>query len=137
MKFDSIITLYVLTTKCWMKASVPMGTPMPTKSSGQKDARETLSVASVGLEFYHIWRHITRSLLADALGKDGCLEHVEVNFGILLEIRQVLKHLAQLDVDVSIVIILSKHLDVRVLCKRTVELDVSQHGKYAAQSFRS
>ena len=110
---------------------------MPTKPSGQKDARETfpLSVASVGLEFYHILRHITHSLLADALEKDGCLGHAEVNSGILLEIRQVLKHLAQLDVDVSIVIILSKHLDLWVLYKRTLELDMSQHGKYAARSY--
>ena len=29
--------------------------------------------------------HITRSLLADALGKDACLGHVEVKSGILLE----------------------------------------------------
>jgi hypothetical protein len=33
----SMITLHVLVTKCWMQASVPMGMPMPTKPSGQKD----------------------------------------------------------------------------------------------------
>jgi len=94
----------------------------------------------VGLKFYHILFHITRSLLADALGKDGCLGHVEVKSGILLEdvleIRQVLKHLAQLDFDVSTVITdTEQDLDLRLLCKRTFELDMSQHGKYAAQSY--
>ncbi len=38
---SSIIALHVLATKFCTKESVPIGTPIPTKPSGQKEARDT------------------------------------------------------------------------------------------------
>ena len=54
----------------------------------------------------HMFDHITRRLLTDALGQDGSLGHVVVKFGILLEdvleISQDLEHYAHLDFDAVI-----------------------------------
>ena len=47
----SMMTLHVLTTKCWMKVSVTTGTPVPTKPSGQNDASMTFPVS------VRVWDH--------------------------------------------------------------------------------
>ena len=70
---SSMMTLYVLTTKCWMNASVPTGRHVPAKRK------------ECGNGVDHILRDITRRLLADALGTDGGLGHVELKPGILPE----------------------------------------------------
>jgi hypothetical protein len=44
-----MISLHVLTTKLRTKASVPIDTPMPTKPSGQNEARTTSSVRCVNV----------------------------------------------------------------------------------------
>ena len=64
-----------------------MGTPMPTKPSGQKGAKRNLSAEMVegraGVD--DLVCHIKRSLLCDALGEQGSLGDVEVKASILLQ----------------------------------------------------
>jgi hypothetical protein len=67
-------------------------------------------------------RQIKRRLLADALGKDGCLRYVGVKPSIfledVLEISQDFEHHAHLGFDVTVISIRERP-GLWVLCKRT------------------
>jgi hypothetical protein len=99
-----MIDLHALATKLRTKVSVPTGTPIPMKPSGQKEARETSALRELKAGLLLMMqcatcikgsqsravvddavRNIERSLLRGALGEDGGLGDVEVKSSILLE----------------------------------------------------
>jgi hypothetical protein len=82
-----MISLHVLPTKSRTKISVPIGTPIPTKPSGQKLAREvSREVCQSRAGGDDALRYIKRDLLCDTLSReDGGLRDVELQTIIYLE----------------------------------------------------